>query len=91
VLFRAGMNPSPFLVVVRSDRPDLVEDLSSTFRDIPAIVILDRRHRERRVIVQDMPVERRSGQRRALPDEMWRRLGFIVTETEATDAAVANA
>lgn len=84
------MHASSFLIVVRADRIDLLEHLAETFREIRAFVIVDRRHRDRRVIVQDVPVERRRGQRRTPPDEMWRRLGFIVTETEETDAAVSN-
>ncbi len=41
----------------------------------------DRRERDRRVIVQEVSMERRKRQRRAEPDSMWYTHGFIVVET----------
>jgi hypothetical protein len=71
-----------FLVVVRSGREEVFQDLTETFRGFPATVIWDRRRRERRVAGQQVAVERRHRQRRADPRDTWRTLGFIIIESE---------
>jgi hypothetical protein len=73
-----------FLVVVRSGREDVFQDLTETFRGFPATVIWDRRRRERRVAGQRVPIERRQGQRRAEPRGTWRTLGFIIIESDTS-------
>jgi hypothetical protein len=44
-------------------------------------VMADRRHRERRVRIQQEAIERRRSQRRTEPQAMWYTHGFIVVET----------
>jgi hypothetical protein len=43
----------------------------------------DRRHRERRVKIQQVALERRRGQRRVERDAIWHTHGFIVVKTTA--------
>lgn len=40
----------------------------------------DRRERDRRIILQEVSMERRRRQRRTEPDSMWYTHGFIVVE-----------
>jgi hypothetical protein len=44
-------------------------------------LLLDRRERERRVLRQQVTIERRQEQRRAEPDAMWHLRGFVVVQT----------
>lgn len=82
------MNPeaaSPrWLIVVRRDQPDLYRNLLDAFRDVPrVVVILDRRHGERRR-AETAPSQtapgRRRGDRRAAPSgaeaDLWQTAGF---------------
>lgn len=46
-------------------------------------VMPDRRHRERRVRMQQVTIERRRSQRRTEPHAMWYTHSFIVVETPA--------
>jgi hypothetical protein len=79
-----GMPPY-FLVVVRAGETELFEALREQLATAPypAALMWDRRRRDRRVIVQDVPEERRAGDRRALAYPEWDRQGFLVTETLA--------
>jgi hypothetical protein len=43
--------------------------------------MVDRRHRERRLRIYQVTIERRRGQRRAEPPVMWYSHGFMVIET----------
>jgi hypothetical protein len=47
----------------------------------PLGVMVDRRHRERRLRLQQVTIERRRSRRRAEPDAMSYTHGFIVIET----------
>jgi hypothetical protein len=86
----AGVPPLQFLVVVRSGREQIFQDLRETFRGFPATVIWDRRRRERRVAGQQVPIERRQGQRRAEPRDTWRTLGFIIVESDSHSADASS-
>ena len=56
-------------------------------------VMTDRRHRERRLRMRQVTIERRRAQRRAEPHAMWYTHGFIVVETPGlpTEAIQLNA
>jgi hypothetical protein len=74
---------SRYLIVVRRDQPDLFQALlASTAGDPMVQVILDRRQRDRRVILRDVDTDRRRrADRRAAPDTLWLSRGFLVTRT----------
>jgi hypothetical protein len=75
-----------YLVIVRRGENRLFEELQSNLDRWPegTAVIWDRRERDRRVITQEVSLERRHRQRRAEPDSMWYTHGFIVVETTET-------
>jgi hypothetical protein len=75
------------VVVVRRGEAAIFRSLQEHFGQgpDPTPVIWDRRVRDRRVIIQDVPVERRRGERRAPADvTTWSRRGFIVVRSERT-------
>lgn len=70
----AEASASPWLILVRRDKPDLHRDLARAFERIPQMaVLLDRRvaggHRER-------PAERRRTPLTAAELELWETVGF---------------
>lgn len=82
------MNPEAtfprWLIIVRQDQPDLYRNLLDAFQGVPrVVVILDRRHGERRKAEtapsQNAP-ERRRWDRRAAPSgaeaDLWQTAGF---------------
>jgi hypothetical protein len=75
-----------YTIVVRRDQPDLYRALvASTVGDEMAQVILDRRQRDRRVILRDVDHDRRRRpDRRSVPDAMWGARGFLVARTYRT-------
>jgi hypothetical protein len=74
---------SRYLIVVSRDQPDLYRALvASTLGDQTVQVILDRRQRDRRVILRDVDTDRRRRtDRRAAPDALWLSRGFLVART----------
>ncbi len=83
------------LIVVRRGEIQVFERLQAEFAGTSdmAQVIWDRRERDRRVIIQEVEVERRRGERRAPLDvTLWTTRGYILarphggTTAEATDA-----
>jgi hypothetical protein len=72
-----------YTVVVRRDQPDLYRALvASTAGDDLVQVVLDRRQRDRRVILRDVEHDRRRRpDRRSVPDPMWDARGFLVVRT----------
>jgi hypothetical protein len=72
-----------WLIVVRRDKPDLFNDLSKAFADVPHMtVILDRRVRERRAESSPAAGGQRQVPRRtpltAAELELWETIGFRV-------------
>jgi hypothetical protein len=77
------------LVVVRRGEARLFRTLQEDFGQgpEPTSVIWDRRIRDRRVIIQDVPEERRRGERRAPADvTTGSRRGFIVARLDRPGA-----
>ncbi len=72
-----------FLVVVRDGETQLFEDLKTQLarEPYPALLIWDRRRRERRQSIHPVLVERRGGERRTAPEPTLESEGFIVTLT----------
>ncbi len=81
-----------YLVIVRRGETRLYEELQNNLDRWPegTTVIWDRRERDRRVIMQDVILERRRRQRRSEPDSMWYTHGFIVVETTDPPAQSAG-
>jgi hypothetical protein len=77
-----------YLVVVRAGETELFEVLRQrlTRFPYPTALIWDRRRRDRRVVLRDMPEDRRGRERRAPPDPAWESDGFLVAETDQPDA-----
>jgi CheY-like chemotaxis protein len=74
--------PWRLIVVQRTQRAVLQGILQNPDRWPPrSAVMADRRHRERRLRMQQVAVDRRRTQRRAEPHTMWYTHGFIVIET----------
>jgi hypothetical protein len=67
-----------YLIVVRPDDPELFERLQAAAGGVTE-VILDRRRRDRRVIIRDVSVDRRRRERRAPIDPGAETRGFFVT------------
>jgi hypothetical protein len=66
-----------YLVVVRSDRPDVYEHLHALAT--PGVDLLwDRRGSERRAPHASASVERRTRARRRAPPDTWTILGFVI-------------
>jgi hypothetical protein len=66
-----------YLVVVRSDRPDVYERLRAI--GAPGVDLLwDRRRAERRATRTSVTMERRARDRRHPPPTTWAVLGFVV-------------
>ena len=87
-------SPPQCLVVVRRGETEVFERLQAGFARMPndMRVIWDRRVRDRRVIIQDVELERRRGERRAPLDvTMWTTRGYIVAHPEPSAAAKAAA
>jgi hypothetical protein len=73
---------SEHLIVVRSDARRLYEELQAQAgQDEGVRVILDRRRRDRRVVIQDVAHERRRGDRRSAVAPAWDPRGFFVVRT----------
>ncbi len=70
-----------YLIIVQRDQPELYwELLASATGDVQ--VILDRRARDRRVVIRDVPLDRRRrADRRAPLDPAWQTRGFVVTRS----------
>jgi hypothetical protein len=78
----------PF-VIVRRGEASLFRTLQEDFGQgpDPTPVIWDRRIRDRRVIIQDVAVERRRGERRGPADvTLWSRRGFVVVRVDRPGA-----
>jgi hypothetical protein len=76
--------------VVSRDHPVLFRHLRSHFADQPAVsVILDRRHEERRRTRVPVAIQRRRGERRAVPAGTWTSLGFVVVPSVLSPSARA--
>jgi hypothetical protein len=74
--------PWRLIVVQRTQRAVLQGILQNPDRwPAHSAVLVDRRHRERRVRIQQVTIERRRSQRRAEPHAMWYTHGFMVIET----------
>jgi hypothetical protein len=71
-----------YVVVVRRGETRLFQELQSSLDRWPegTAVVWDRRHADRRTVVQEVSIERRRRQRRAEPDSMWYSHGFVVVE-----------
>jgi len=75
--------PSRMIVVRRGESDTFKMILNSPDRwPAGTALMLDRRGQERRVLQQQVAIERRQRQRRAEPDAMWYTHNFIVVETE---------
>jgi hypothetical protein len=73
--------PWRLIVVQRTNRVVLQAILQNADRwPDRSAVLIDRRHEERRVRMQQVTIERRQSQRRAQPDDRWYTHGFIVVE-----------
>jgi hypothetical protein len=72
-----------YLLIVRRGETQLYHELQNTLDRWPdgTTVMWDRRLQDRRVLVQQVTIERRIRQRRAEPDSMWYTHRFIVVET----------
>src|SRR5262249_30414855 len=72
------------LIVVRHSERTLLMTILNSLNRWPAQtgVMVDRRVRERRVLLQQVTVERRRHQRRAEAPAMWYLRGFLVVETD---------
>jgi len=83
VLSSSPVRRPRYIVIVRRGETRLYEELQTNLDRWPegTTVIWDRRERDRRVITQDVTIERRRRQRRAEPDSMWYTHGFVVVET----------
>jgi hypothetical protein len=85
--------PPRSLIVVRRGATDVFERLRAEFagkRNVPE-VIWDRRVRDRRVIIRDVAVERRRGERRApLDATQWATRGSIVVRPRRAAGDVAR-
>jgi hypothetical protein len=85
--------PWRLIVVQRTHRAVLQGILQNPDRwPARSAVMVDRRHRERRVRIQQVTIERRRSQRRVEPDAMWYTHGFIGIETPGlpTEAIALN-
>lgn len=72
-----SQRPPRYLVVVRSDRPDVYERLHALAT--PGVDLLwDRRGNERRAAQASASVERRTRARRREPPDTWAVLGFVL-------------
>jgi hypothetical protein len=71
------------LIVVQRTHRAVLEGILQNPDRWPArsAVMVDRRQQERRVRIQQVAIERREGQRRAEPPDMWYTHGFMVIET----------
>jgi hypothetical protein len=81
------------LIVVRRGEAEILERLRAELAG-EAEVIPDRRIRDRRVIIQDVAIERRRGERRApLDATQWATHGYIVVRPQRAvhDAAHSGA
>jgi hypothetical protein len=81
------------IVVQRTHRAVLQGILQNPDRwPTRSAVMVDRRHRERRLRMQQVTIERRRSQRRAEPHAMWYTHGFMVIETPGlpTEAIALN-
>jgi hypothetical protein len=88
------MAPSPrSLIVVRRGATDVFERLGAELagkRNAPE-VIWDRRVRDRRVIIRDVAIERRRGERRApLDATQWATRGYILVRSRPVPREVAR-
>jgi hypothetical protein len=72
------------MIVVRRGESDTFRMILDSPDRWPAgtTLMLDRRERERRVLHQQITLERRQRPRRTEPDAMWYTHNFIVVETE---------
>jgi len=74
-----------YLVVVRADRPDVVEALRRRFRAIPEVeVVPERRVAERRTkrVTPARPDQRRGSRRRPRP---WTPLAFVIPKRHGAE------
>jgi hypothetical protein len=71
-----------YMIVVRRDQPQLYQDLVASVVGHDVQVILDRRQRDRRVILRDVAVERRRRpDRRGAAGAPWDVRGFLLART----------
>lgn len=80
-------------MIVRRGETQLYQELLNGLDRWPegTTVMWDRREHERRVISQEVTIERRRRQRRSEPESMWYTHGFIVIETtEPVEGRAAN-
>jgi hypothetical protein len=74
--------PARLIVIRRGDGDTFKRILAAPDRwPSGTAVMFDRRGRERRVLLRQVPLERRHHQRRAEPDVAWHTRGFMVAET----------
>ncbi len=81
------------LIVVRRGEAEVFERLQAEFAGTPDVaeVIWDRRVRDRRVIIQDVEVERRRGERRApLDATVWGARGYLLARPEGRQTRGAS-
>jgi hypothetical protein len=73
------------LIVVQRENLAVLQGILQYPERWPArtAVMSDRRHRERRVKIQQVALDRRRAQRRVEPDALWHTHGFIVVKTTA--------
>jgi CheY-like chemotaxis protein len=86
--------PWRLIVVQRTHRPVLQGILQNPDHWPPRSAVMpDRRHRERRLRLRQVAIDRRRTQRRAEPHALWYTHGFIVVETPGppTEAIQLNA
>jgi hypothetical protein len=92
--YSGGVEQPWRLIVVQRTYRDVLQGILRNPDRWPArsAVMPDRRHRERRVRLQQVTIERRRSQRRTEPDPMWYTHGFMVVETPAlpTEAILLN-
>ena len=81
--YSGGVEQSWRLIVVQRTHRAVLQGILQNPDRWPArsAVMPDRRHRERRVRIQQVTIERRRSQRRSEPHPMWYTHGFIVIET----------
>jgi hypothetical protein len=81
----ARHDPKHRLIIVRRGERDILKSIlhSADHWPPPTAVMLDRRDGDRRVLRQQVIIERRQRQRRRQPEAIWYSHRFMVVRTDA--------